>query len=122
MACHCLPPIAADRPMSEHLEVLGALSSRFVRPVEGIGEAGSGHWRLFPTVTLVGHLEADQVKEGGRQVGDVVELVPPLPCSTYPAGPVDNQWVSDPSAVCRLFVPPHGGVACLCPAPRIIAV
>ena len=120
MARDGFPTGVVHRPMAEHFEVLDIVVRWRVGVREGIGHRLACNRELLNTAVHRRRLDADDVVNGWRNIGDVMELVANCTAISDPRGPMHHKRNMDPTFVSVLLVPPKRRISCLRPAPWIV--
>ena len=119
-----LPRAGHQSPRPRHLEVLQGVGRRMPGVAQHRRERVARDRHLLEAPVNLRRGDAQQLVDGGHDIGHVDELVPhgaPLP-RRDPRGPVDHQRHVHAALVGVLLVPLERAVAALGPAPRVVHI
>ena len=114
------PAVVVDRPVAQHLEVLGVVVALRVGVVEGVGEADPVQGRLGDAADRLGRLDAQQVQDRGHHVDDVRVLGADLAPGLDPLRPGHDERIAGPAPVGLALPPAERRVPGQGPAPRVV--
>ena len=117
-----LPAVDVHGPAAPALVVLGGARVGGVGRGEHRAQRDPVEAHLLGAVQLRRRVDAEQVEQGRQHVDRVAVLVADLTAGVEPGGPRDDERVAHAALERVALEAPHGGVAGLGPAPRVVVV